>query len=75
MLERKILSSFFFFFSQLIELFHRYKKKKKKKKQAKYEIFRPKPSTLTLFTWSTVRLVELKGLIKTQLEGAKFTTF
>ena len=36
--------------------------KKKKKNQARYEILRPKPLTLTLFTWCTVCLVQLKGL-------------
>ena len=45
MLERKILGSFFF--SQLIELFHR--TMKKKENPAKYELFLPKPLTLTLF--------------------------
>ena len=34
---------------------------KKIKNQARYEIFRPKPLTLTLFAGHTVRLVELKG--------------
>ena len=51
------------FFNQQIELFHR--TMKEIKNQARYEIFRLKPLTLTLFTWHTVCLVELKGLIDT----------
>ena len=45
MLERNILSSFFF--SQLIELFHR--TMKKIENPAEYELFVPKPLTLTCF--------------------------
>ena len=30
------------------------------KNQARYEISRPNPLTLTLFTWRTVHLMELK---------------
>ena len=45
MLERKI---YFFFLSQLIERFHRIMKKRIGN-AAKYELFLPKPLTLTLF--------------------------
>ena len=59
-------TNFFFFFlrereRELIELFPR--TMKKIKNQARYEIFRQKPLTLTLLLDVPERLVALKGLI------------
>ena len=57
----EIFFFFSFFLRKLIELFHRIMNFFFLN-QARYEIFRQKPSTLTLFWWRFKRLVALKGL-------------
>ena len=60
MVERKMLSSFLFLANWLNFFIEPWKIEN----AAKYELFLPKPLTLTLFWWCESRLVVLKGLTK-----------